>query len=253
MNSTSRSFARPGENPAGRHLDWDGCFNVRDLGGIPIAAGGETRRGAVVRADCIDGLSAAGWSALEAHGVRTIIDLRNDDERALDASRRPDGIATLHLPLDAIDDSGFWDDWMHGPQFATPLYYAAHLARFPERSARVLAAVARAEPGGVLIHCVSGRDRTGQVSMLLLALCRGRAGADRRGLHAERCAAPVSLRVAWRAGPGSGARRVPHGPRDLGRGADRLDACVGRPRGDAAPAAASRAPMSALCAERLAG
>ena len=59
---------------------------------------------------------------------------------------------------------------MHGPQFATPLYYAAHLERFPERSARVLAAVARAEPGGVLVHCVSGRDRTGQVSMLLLAL-----------------------------------------------------------------------------------
>jgi protein-tyrosine phosphatase len=171
MNSTSRSFARPGENPAGRHLHWEGCFNVRDLGGIPIAAGGETRRGAVVRADCIDGLSAAGWSALEAHGVRTVVDLRNDDERALDASPRPAGIATLHLPLDAIDDSGFWDEWMHGPQFATPLYYAAHLARFPERSARVLAAVARAEPGGVVIHCVSGRDRTGQVSMLLLALC----------------------------------------------------------------------------------
>jgi protein tyrosine/serine phosphatase len=170
MNSTSRSFARRGENPAGRHLRWEGCFNARDLGGIPVAGGGETRWGAVVRADCIDGLSAAGWSALEAHGVRTVIDLRNDDERALDASRRPDGIATLHLPLDAIEDSGFWDDWMHGPQFATPLYFDAHLELFPERSARVLAAVARAEPGGVLIHCVSGRDRTGQISMLLLAL-----------------------------------------------------------------------------------
>jgi protein-tyrosine phosphatase len=34
----------------------------------------------------------------------------------------------------------------------------------------VVAAVARAKPGGVLVHCVSGRDRTGQVSMLLLAL-----------------------------------------------------------------------------------
>ena len=53
----------------------------------------------------------------------------------------------MHLPLDAIDDSGFWDDWVHGPQFATPLYYRAHLQRFPERSARVLAAIAGGAAG----------------------------------------------------------------------------------------------------------
>jgi protein-tyrosine phosphatase len=170
MNSTSRSFARPGQNPAGRHLDWDGCFNARDLGGIPLAGGGETRWGAVIRADNIDGLTTAGWSALQEHGVRTVIDLRNDDERELHSSDRPAGIQTLHLPLDGIDDSAFWHDWMHGPQFATPLYYPAHLERFPERSARVLAAIARAGPGGVLVHCWGGRDRTGQISLLLLAL-----------------------------------------------------------------------------------
>jgi protein-tyrosine phosphatase len=170
MNSTSGSFARPGENPANRHLDWDGCFNARDLGGIPLAGGGSTRWGAVVRSDCVDGLSAAGWSALQAHGVRTVIDLRNEDERHRDRSRRPTGVETLHVALDAIDESDFWDDWMHGPQFATPLYYAAHLERFPDRSARVLSAIARAELGGVLVHCVGGRDRTGQISMLLLAL-----------------------------------------------------------------------------------
>jgi protein-tyrosine phosphatase len=170
MNSTSRSFARRAENPADRHLDWDGCFNARDLGGIPLAGGGKTRWGAVVRSDCVDGLSAAGWAALQAHGVGTVIDLRNEDERDFDRSRRPSGVETLHLPMDAIYESDFWDDWMHGPQFATPLYYAAHLEHFPERSARVLAAIARAKPGGVLVHCVGGRDRTGQISMLLLAL-----------------------------------------------------------------------------------
>ena len=170
MNSTSRSFAQDERNPAGRHLDWDGCFNARDLGDLPTADGRVTSRGAVVRADCLDGLSATGWSALWDHGVRTVIDLRNDDELTAPAAERPDGLNTIHLPLDAIDDSGFWADWMHGPQFATPLYYSAHLERFPERSARVLAAIAHAQPGGVLVHCFGGRDRTGQIAMLVLAL-----------------------------------------------------------------------------------
>ncbi|WP_090944073.1 tyrosine-protein phosphatase [Nonomuraea jiangxiensis] len=34
-----------------RHLDWDGCFNARDLGGIPVPGGGEIRRRAVIRSD----------------------------------------------------------------------------------------------------------------------------------------------------------------------------------------------------------
>jgi protein-tyrosine phosphatase len=170
MNSTSRSFAQDERNPASRHLDWDGCFNARDLCDLPTADGRVTRRGAVVRADCLDALSTTGWSALCDHGVRTVIDLRNDDELTAPAAERPAGLSTIHLPLDAIDDSGFWDDWMHGPQFATPLYYSAHLERFPARSARVLAAIAHAQPGGVLVHCFGGRDRTGQIAMLVLAL-----------------------------------------------------------------------------------
>jgi protein-tyrosine phosphatase len=35
-----------------------------------------------------------------------------------------------------------------------------------------VAAIARAEPGGVLVHCTGGRDRTGLISLLLLALAR---------------------------------------------------------------------------------
>jgi protein tyrosine/serine phosphatase len=166
---------------AGRHLEWEGCFNVRDLGGLPTREGGAVRRGALIRADAVDRLSAAGWSALYAHGVRTVIDLRNDDEREPDRAQRPGDVTTLELPLDAVDESDFWKDWYDGPQFATPLYYRAHLERFPERSARVLAAIAAAPPGGVLVHCFGGRDRTGQIVVLALAL----AGVAARDIAAD--------------------------------------------------------------------
>jgi protein-tyrosine phosphatase len=152
-----------------RRLDWEGCANVRDLGGLRTVDGRETALGAVVRGDAPDNLTPAGWDALLAHGVRTIVDLRNDDERSADAAR-PAEITTVHVPLDGVEDTEFWSEWGTGPQFGTPLYYRPHLERFPERNARAIAAVAQAEPGGVLIHCVGGKDRAGQIAMLLLAL-----------------------------------------------------------------------------------
>lgn len=153
-----------------RHLHWQGCFNVRDLGGLRTVDGGVTRSGRIVRGDAFDGLTAAGWAALEAYGVRTVIDLRNDDELRADAARRPASVATLQLALDGCQDREFWDVWDRGPQFGTPLYYRPHLVRMPQRSVAVLAAIAAAAPGGVAFHCGSGRDRAGQIAMLLLAL-----------------------------------------------------------------------------------
>ncbi|NLU66852.1 tyrosine-protein phosphatase [Streptomyces sp. HNM0574] len=152
-----------------RTLAWDGCFNVRDLGGIPTRDGGALRTGALVRSDAVDRLTRRGWEALWAHGVRTVIDLRNDDELRPDAAPRPSALTTLHLPLDGVEDREFWDHWGDG-RHGTPLYYRPFLDRFPERTARVAEAVAHAEPGGVLFHCRIGRDRTGLIALLLLLL-----------------------------------------------------------------------------------
>lgn len=158
------------EAPPTRHLDWDGCFNVRDLGGLVTADGRRSRWGAVVRGDSLGCLSARGWQQLEAHGVRTVIDLRNEDEWGEDAASRPPSIETIRTPLDETSDREFWDDWENGPQFGTPLYYGPHLRRFPAKSAEVVAAIAQAPPGGVAFHCAGGRDRSGQIAILVLAL-----------------------------------------------------------------------------------
>jgi protein-tyrosine phosphatase len=148
-----------------RHLVWANCANVRDLGGLQAADGAVTRRGAVVRADSLDRLTVDGWRALEAYGVRTIIDLRNDIER--DAEPYTCGLAVVPVPIEDDMDREFVAEWR---PFSTPHYYAAALARWPERAAAAVRAVARAGAGGVVVHCGMGRDRTGLVSMLLLAL-----------------------------------------------------------------------------------
>ncbi len=167
-----------------RHLHWDGCANVRDLGGLPTAAGGETRRGALVRADALSRLTGDGWSALLDHGVRTVIDLRNDDELEPDVAARPLELTTVHVALDGIEDAEFWAAWTGRAAFGTPLYYRAFLDHFPQRPARVLAAIAHARPGGVAVHCGIGRDRTGLIAILVLALA---------GVTAEDIAADYAL------------------------------------------------------------
>ena len=187
-----------------RDLKWDGCYNVRDLGGIGLADGRETLWGAAVRADSLHKLSSDGWAALVDHGVRTVIDLRNDYERAPDVVARPSEVVTVQLPLDGIEDREFWDPIVSGPQFGTPIYYRGHLERMPERSAAVLRAIARALPGGVAFHCVGGRDRTGQIAILLLALVG--VGADQIVADYER--SDERLAPMWAASGGPDEARV---------------------------------------------
>ncbi len=73
-----------------RDLDWAGCVNVRDLGGLPAGNGGTTPFQAIVRADNARRLTERGWMEARNYGIRTILDLRSDGERADDAAVPPD-------------------------------------------------------------------------------------------------------------------------------------------------------------------
>jgi protein-tyrosine phosphatase len=152
-----------------RHLDWDGSCNARDLGGLRTVDGRKTRWGAVVRSETPAHFTAHGWSALWEHGVRTIIDLTGYDEHQPDHAPRPHGLVTVHVPLDDFEDTEFWNRW-GGRLSCTPLYYSAFVDRFPQRIALIFGTLARSQPGGVLVHCGGGRDRTGLIVLLLLAL-----------------------------------------------------------------------------------
>ena len=160
-----------------RTLLWDGCVNVRDLGGIPTEDGGVTRTGSIIRSDNVGALTDAGWRALEGHGVERIVDLRWPEEQAEDPPRNVDievvqisvlgpsigesldYLRTLDAHVDAVDDIADHYAWS----------YVDFLERNRERFGQALAAVADA-PGPVVIHCMGGKDRTGLVAALLLRL-----------------------------------------------------------------------------------
>jgi len=156
-----------------RLLTWDGCNNVRDLGGLNTSDGRKTRWGAVVRSDHPGKLTAEGWSALYAHGVRTIISLRTHglvEEDYLDTTPRLPDITNIEVAIEDFTDAEFIKQWVDSGLWCTPLYYRDALKHWPERHVAAIRAIAQAKPGGVLIHCKRGYDRTGIITLLLLAL-----------------------------------------------------------------------------------
>jgi protein-tyrosine phosphatase len=156
-------------------LSWEGCVNVRDLGGVPTEDGQRTRLGRIVRSDNVRQLTDEGWRALAEHGVSLIVDLRWPEELAEDQPREvdvevvhvsvlgdaydPEYVAELDAHLESVDDVTDHYAWS----------YVDFLERYRDRFGRALAAIADAD-GTVVVHCMGGKDRTGLVSALILRL-----------------------------------------------------------------------------------
>jgi protein tyrosine phosphatase (PTP) superfamily phosphohydrolase (DUF442 family) len=118
-------------------------------------------------------MTAAGWHAARASGLATVIDLRNEVERGsrphyqVVDERAIGDVAVVRTPTEVPDDQGFLEEC--GPWLDHPRSWAPNARRYPQKFAAVFNAIA-ASKGPVLIHCAGGRDRTGMVCSMLLAL-----------------------------------------------------------------------------------
>jgi protein tyrosine/serine phosphatase len=181
-----------------RHLVWDGCANVRDLGGHPTEDGGSTAFGAVVRADSVRRLSGDGWRQLVDYGIERIVDLRFRDELEADPPATIP-VDVVHVPVLPDPASADWPeidaagDAAPDDVAATTAVYLEFLRRYAEGFGRAVSAVATAPSGGVLVHCMAGKDRTGLVSALLLRL----AGVSVEHVAADYALSEHNLRPLW--------------------------------------------------------
>ncbi|HEX5586879.1 MAG TPA: tyrosine-protein phosphatase [Acidimicrobiia bacterium] len=162
-----------------RLVEFEACFNFRDLGGYPTADGGHVRWGTLYRSDTLHRLTDADAQVFRALGLHTVIDLRSvtevDDHGRLDPAHGD--VAWHHVAM--LDNLRLAPRAGDDPAPPVPLPaddvvpgqgYLAIAEQFGTSLARVFELLAADDALPAVFHCTSGKDRTGIVAALMLEL-----------------------------------------------------------------------------------
>ena len=144
--------------------------NFRDLGGYPTVDGRETRWRRLFRADGLYRLTPDDARRVIELGVRTVVDLRTDNEvkaRGTFPVAEHD-VAYHHLPI--IDAT--WGE-TSTPEIGDVVEflvwaYREMLAEASPRFADAMRLLAESDVLPAVFHCAAGKDRTGILSALVL-------------------------------------------------------------------------------------
>ena len=147
-----------------RRLLLEGISNLRDVGGYRTADGRYTRWRTLFRSGCVDRLSLAGQDWLVAAGLRTVIDLREDEEILSRPNVFANSARVRYRRVPLFDGPP--------PDDVPPPLEVGYWRMLEERHTRIRAVFeALLEPGALpaMIQCYAGKDRTGIVVALILA------------------------------------------------------------------------------------
>jgi len=182
-------------------LSWEACFNIRDVGGYPTNSGGRIRWRRLIRADNQRRLTPDGCAALVDYGVATVIDLRAPFERRIDPSPFATGPvmpgAPIYLTIPILDSKGrdaAVADAINAASTVEAMYRPL-LDHCREQIGAVIRAIASAPDGGVLVYCHAGKDRTGLIAALVLAI----AGVRRSTIARDYALSDACLRPLYEA------------------------------------------------------
>ena len=155
-----------------RRIALERAFNFRDLGGYPVVDGRTVRWGRLYRADGIHRISEADVSRLQPLGLRTVIDLRTPDELEQHGRVPIDEVEYHHHPvMDVVWSIELLESQADSPTFLADRYVEM-LVTGEEALGRSLRLLAESDTYPAVFHCAAGKDRTGILAALVLALLR---------------------------------------------------------------------------------
>jgi protein-tyrosine phosphatase len=151
-----------------RHVIFDACFNFRDLGGYETVDGGRVKWGVVYRSGSLHRLGGDELDRALELGINTVIDLRSGMEVASEGVFGAAADVTFHhLPLE--ENIPAEPPPRDAPEPPPGEMYAHVATQGRGAIAAVLGVIAEGDPA-IVFHCFAGKDRTGIVAALLLAL-----------------------------------------------------------------------------------
>jgi protein-tyrosine phosphatase len=169
MNST--------ESSPQRRAPLTGATNFRDLGGYEAADGRRVKWRRLYRSNSLAALTDEDLAHVGGLAIRTICDLRRDEECAEAPSRLPSANApvVVQLPIGPRrQDSKLYEYLLGGETTEAQMrevmrgIYRDFAIGFMPQYAEFLRYVAAAEHLPLLFHCAAGKDRTGFAAALVL-------------------------------------------------------------------------------------
>lgn len=145
---------------------------MRDLGGYRTATGQQTRSNLLIRSGNLDKLTVDARKQLEAYGVKSIVDVRDEWE----VDHYPNAFASVptvdyhNLPLlgDALSNDEAWQqtskDYVHLHEL-----YIKYLEQCKVQIARIITKIVESD-AITICHCHAGKDRTGIIIALILSM-----------------------------------------------------------------------------------
>jgi protein-tyrosine phosphatase len=169
--------AAPPQHPS--RVELGGSRNLRDVGGYRTVDGKKIKKGVLYRSDHLSKITKRDVERVAALGVKTVYDLRGEDERERDPERLPKIVSmkVVSLPIfyqgldpyvtarrivisGDVEEGEFHDLMVEA--------YRAYVLDFRTQWSTLLKGLAEPETPPALIHCTYGKDRTGVAVAIVL-------------------------------------------------------------------------------------
>lgn len=149
--------------------------NLRELGGYPTTDGRTIKRGVLYRCGHMDELSQEQVETYQALNLRTIIDLRRDDEVTDRPTPQFGEEKNIHIsvsdPENTFSEAAARVNEPNAAQLilaGAATYYSEIITKNIHRYVPVMELIFSPDSLPVLFHCTAGKDRTGFVAAAVL-------------------------------------------------------------------------------------
>jgi len=163
------------------NLNWirlplEGVENCRELGGYSSELGQQTKWRSFLRSSDMGKLTQEDIQFLNEYGVKTVIDLRGEDEIQESKNLLENEVFCTYynIPLitELVSNIAFTQEKVFMGEFYIELLENNIAIK------NIFNTIGLSEEGCVIFHCAAGKDRTGVVAMLLLGL----AGVEKKDI-----------------------------------------------------------------------